>query len=195
MKGLSGGIGQGIGLLFCMDGIPPFKRHKGFTLCPAEFCVLSLPPHLRYKAENMLLYLLVPQAMTVAQQTAIFDYVVDQELTDLHTNGVEGTVVRVLGISLDLRGREKFLRQRACTSFYGCSVCTVCFPSGLRTKLTFTGARSWLPAGSPLRNSCCGDFDFIDEHHDVSPALRTTDSVRDACVMVEEEGLLHYKGI
>ena len=150
---------QRYGLLFCMDGYDGI----GDSMIPAEWCALNLPPWERYKAKNMLLYMLIPKRFSAKHQSKFFDYVIEQELRPLYYTPIGGKVVRVIGISMDLRGREKFLRQRSCTSYFGCSVCQHKFAPGLNKKLTFTGARLWLPFGHALRNSRAGEYDFPDE--------------------------------
>lgn len=143
----------------------------------------------------MLLYLLMPDKLKAARQGKYFNYVVDNELRDLHVHGIAGySSVRILGISMDLKGREKFLSQTTCGSYFGCAVCLTRFRKGLRTKPTFVGARLWLPRDSPLRNEYHNGFDFICEEHGTPPALRTTASVFVACSIAAEEGLRDFLG-
>ena len=178
------------GLLFCMDGYDGL----GDTHVPCEFCNMSLPPWERYKSENMLLYMLMPKKFSPDLQSKFFDYVVAEELRFIHSSGIRDKVVRVIGISMDLRGREKFLQQQSCNSYYGCSVCHHRFERGLHKKCAFTGARLWLPLTHPLRNEQCGVFDFISDERRGSPTFRTTESVREAVALCQEENLRHYKG-
>ena len=65
---------------------------------------------------------------------------------------------------------------------------------GLHKKLVFDGARRWLPFGHPLRREQHGDYDFVSQELRAQPPLRTTESVREACALVEEAQLPHYKG-
>ena len=110
-------------LLYCVDGIEPHKK-EGNSLIPGEFCVVSLAPHERYKAKNILLYLLFSNKMPASHHAKFYHYVIENELRDLHLNGVNNHLVRVIGASLDLKGREKFMQQQTCTSYFGCNVCT-----------------------------------------------------------------------
>ena len=182
----------GIGLLISEDSFNPFNNAK--QLMPCELCVGSLPPTERYQPENMLLYMLVPPRFKAHAQAKFFNYVVKRELRDLHYTGINNKPVRVAGISMDLRGREKFLSQLSCLSFYGCSVCSHRFDPGLATKVSFTGARRWLPRGHPLRNEQFGVYDFVSEERRTSPNLRTTESVIEACAIVQEEDLRDFMG-
>ena len=183
-------------VLFCLDGIQAFKV-EGISLLPAEFCILSLPPNERYKAENMLLFMLLPHDLPTAQQAKFFRYVVREELADLHTTGVAGHLFRVLGISLDLKGRAPFLQQQAHNSYYGCSICTGRYEKALEggKKVIFCGARQWLPRLSPLRKSYYAGFDFVREENRPPPPLRTTDSVFEAVALKQAENLRHYMGV
>ena len=79
--------GEWIGLLFCMDGIPAFRR-EGVSLMTSEFCVLSLPSWERYKAANIMLYLLVPAQLKSHEQAPFFEYVVKNEFRSLHHTGL-----------------------------------------------------------------------------------------------------------
>ena len=193
-KVTSSATGPRVCLLFCYDGIQAHKKAGSVSLVPAEFCMLSFPPHQRYKAENMLLYLLLKNSLSAKQQRKYFTYVVKDELADLHTNGINGMIIRVFGALLDLRAKEKFLNQRYCTGYYGCHVCTEEFFPGFRTKVCFCAARRWLPRTSRLRNEFQDGFDFICAERRGPPPLRTTKSVYDACALVSEEGLNHYMG-
>ena len=209
-----------LGLVFCMDGYDGI----GDDYIPAEFCDVSLPPYGKDTKRKtcfcigipMLCFQLILKRFSLGilhaytqytytihtassvpsshsgLQSKFFDYVVENELSLLHLNGVGGKVVRVLGISMDLCGREKFLRQQSCSSYFGCSVCEHRFEVGLQRKVTYTGARLWLPFCHPLRNEQSGEFDFTKLR--ASPELRTTVSVREACALVREESLVHFKG-
>ena len=186
------GDDNGIGLLISVDSFNPFDNAK--QLMPCELCVMSLPPSERYKPENMLLYMLIPPHFKANLQSKFFDYVVRRELRPLHLVGVNNLPVRIVGISLDLRGREKFLSQLNCISYYGCSVCRHRFLPGLATKVTFTGARRLLPQGHPLRGKQFGAYDFIAVEQRNPPRFRTTESVLEACAIVREEPIRDFMG-
>ena len=42
---------------------------------PAEFIILSLPPWLRFKADNVLISMLIPSTLSAAAQKKFFDKV------------------------------------------------------------------------------------------------------------------------
>ena len=183
---------NGIGLLLSEDSFNPFNNPDQLT--PCEVCVLSLPPGERYKPENILLYMLIPPHYNAKLQSKLFAYAVQRELRVLHITGINNVPVRVVGISLDLRGREKFLAQRACNSYYGCSVCCHRYLRGLGTKLVFTGARRWLPPNHPLRGEQFGRYEFVSAEQRPPARLRTTESVLEACAIVQEEHLRDFMG-
>ena len=99
---------------------------------PAEFINLSLPPYLRYKTKNMLLWLLVPSQLSATAQLKYFKHVAISDINPLKTQGLQDgngrrVCVSVFGLSLDLKGREKFLNQTSVQSYNGCSTCRI-FP-------------------------------------------------------------------
>ena len=76
-----------IGLQFCIDAIPAFAAGT-LSLKPAEFIVLSLPPGMRNKAENILLLMLMPASLPKGQcQKKYYDFVAKFELNELATKG------------------------------------------------------------------------------------------------------------
>ena len=64
-----------MGFLICLDGFPAFhqKRRGAISLMPAELINLSLPPHMRYDPDNMLVWMLIPHDMPVRAQLKYFD--------------------------------------------------------------------------------------------------------------------------
>ena len=74
-----------LGLLLCLDGFPAFHgKHKGSpSLMPVEFINLSLPAHLRYDVDNIMMWMLVPHEMSAGNQLKYFQYVCLQELNPL----------------------------------------------------------------------------------------------------------------
>lgn len=92
-------------LQFCIDAIPAFANNS-FSLKPAEFINLSLPPALRGKAENIMLLMLVPATMKEGQKK-YFDFAARYELNELYATGIDGVRVKVFGSSLDTKGREE----------------------------------------------------------------------------------------
>ena len=105
-----------IALLVCIDAIPAFKKKYGVSLMPLVAKLLSLPPQIRSKTSHMLMIMLIPSKLKVAQQKKYFDYLVEVELNGLATTGLRHpggrTRVKVFGITLDLPGRDKFLWLR-----------------------------------------------------------------------------------
>ena len=81
-----------MGLLLCIDGFPAFHgKHKGSpSLCPAEFVLLSLPPHIRYDPDNIFHWMLLPDTMSSSKQVKYFKYVCAVELNPLQERGVPG---------------------------------------------------------------------------------------------------------
>lgn len=63
-------------LLACVDGIPAFTCN-GITLMPFEFMLLSLPPWLRYKVDNMFISMLIPSNLSPEAQRKYFEKVIE----------------------------------------------------------------------------------------------------------------------
>ena len=57
---------------------------------PGEFMILSLPPWLRYKEDNMLMSLLIPETLSAASQRKYFKRVIHDELNGLVRTGLAG---------------------------------------------------------------------------------------------------------
>ena len=106
-----------MGFLVCMDGFPAFnqKRKGAISLMPAELINLSLPPHMRYDPDNMMVWMLIPHDMPAESQLKYFDYVTTKELNPIATRGVDGpdgpVQIKLFGAALDLKGKEKFYHQ------------------------------------------------------------------------------------
>ena len=106
-----------MGFVVCVDAIPAFNsNHKGsVSLMPAELMNLSLPPHLRYDPDNMMVWMLIPADMSATAQRKYFKFVISTELNPLQTRGVSGpdgpVHIKLFGASLDLKGKEKFYDQ------------------------------------------------------------------------------------
>ena len=96
------------------------------SLKPAEFVILSLPPGLRIKVENMLLLMLLPSKMKADQSKKYYDFAAKFELNDLCETGVSGVKVKVFGTTIDTPGRNEILGMESVSSFTGCHVCTHC---------------------------------------------------------------------
>ena len=147
-------------MLFCTDGIPANNYMGSKSLVPAMTIVLSLPPWLRYKADNILINMLLPDGLSAEGAKKFFDKVIEVDFKPLFTEGfktVGGHTARVeiFGYTLDLKGREKFLNQASVQSYCGCSHCRAIFPRG-NGGPCFGIARWFLPRDHPLRGKCCG---------------------------------------
>ena len=129
---------------------------------------LSLPPWLRYKADNMLISMLIPSNLSAAQQRKYFEKVVQDDLNPILTEGIECPChgdpisVKVFGETLDLKGREKFQDQVSCQAYFGCSHCGICFPKGVasRSGPRYGVARTHLPTDHPLRRQQHLPYEF-----------------------------------
>lgn len=87
-----------IKLLFCYDGIPAHNYPGAESLVPAECVVLSLPPWVRYKANNILISMLLQDGLSSVHQKKFFDKVIDDDFLPLFTNGIKdshGNTVKV----------------------------------------------------------------------------------------------------
>lgn len=104
-------------MLLCMDAVPAFhaKRKGAPSLMPTEIVNLSLPAHLRYDPDNMMIWCLIPSSMSANAQLKYFNYLVKTELNPLSDTGVPGpdgpVQIKLFGASLDLKGKEKFYNQ------------------------------------------------------------------------------------
>ena len=112
---------------------------------PAEFLNLSLPPWARYDVRNMFLSMLIPSSLTTKAQRKYFEHVCRVDFNPAATKGVMGPAgpckLVIFGISLDLKGREKFQDQKSIQSYNGCSTCRVVYDSGPHKGLTFSVSR------------------------------------------------------
>ena len=91
---------QRIILQFCIDAIPAFAAGT-YSLKPAEFINLSLPPSIRGRAENILLLMLVPATMKAGQKK-YFDFAARYELDNLFLNGSHVDMYMFLCANLSL---------------------------------------------------------------------------------------------
>ena len=152
-----------IKLLFCYDGIPANNYVGSESLVPGEFIVLSLPPWLRYKQDNILISMLVQDGLSAEAQKKFFEKIIEVDFKPLFTEGVQSKCgnnipVEIFGQTLDLKGREKFLNQVSVQSYVGCSHCRAVFPKG-NGGPCFGIARKYLPDGHPLRAERFGHND------------------------------------
>ena len=192
-----------IGLLLCMDGFPAFNQQRkgAISLCPAEFCIISHPPWSRYDPDNMLPWLIVPDNMPAANQLKYFNYLCVHELNPLEKCGVPGpdgpVKIKIIGASLDLKGKEKFYHQKAVQSYCGCSTCTIHFDVGPEGPI-YAAARLYLPPDHPLRARRCKFngyvFEFVKEEHRREPKLKTSQTLFKYDAMRKARGVEHFCG-
>ena len=168
------GIGR-IGLEYCVDGTPIFRRKHLKSIKIAQFSIYSLPPWLRCKAEYMLVQMLVPSKLKGQAAKKYYDFA-GREMNKLRRDGVDGVKVEVFGVSLDAPGRREMLNFQAVNSYYPCPHCLYSPQPGLR-KPTLGGYRRFLPISSPWRAKCFEykghRYEFRDEERRGPPRVRT----------------------
>ena len=194
-----------LGLLLCLDGFPAFHgQHKGSpSLMPAEFVILSLPPHLRYDPDNILMWMLIPASMSASKQLKYFNYVCTEELNPLQLHGVPGpdgpVIVKLFGASLDLKGKEKFYDQVAVKGYCGCTTCCIHYDMGPCGDGAIYGcARRFLPIGHPLREDQC-EFEglklkFRGAEVWAAPETKTTQTIFKLIAQARLLAVQHYLG-
>lgn len=175
-----------MGFLVCFDGFPAFhqKRKGAISLCPGELINLSLPPHLRYDPDNILMWMLIPNEMSASSQLKYFNYVVRAEMNPLRKHGVTGpdgpVAIKLFGAALDLKGKEKFYNQKSVQSYCGCSTCCVHFDQGPDGPI-YALARRYLPPHHPLRARRCVfkglQFEFHNDEVRGSPPIKTSQTI------------------
>ena len=104
--------------------------------------------------------MLFPDELKADDQKKFFEKIIEDDWNPLFTEGVrtpfgEKVQVQILGMTLDLKGREKFLNQVSVQSYVGCAYCAAVFPKGCGGPC-FGIARRSLPDGHPLRNQTFG---------------------------------------
>ena len=192
-----------LALLLCVDGVPAFhQKHKGSpTLCIAELKILSLGPHLRSDPDNMLSFAIIPNEMSANKQLKYFDYFCRKELNRLHVHGVPGpdgnVKCKLFGVSLDLKGKEKFWNTIIVGGYCGCSTCQVHFDQGPGGPI-YSTARLMLPAHHPLRNANCVfqgyNYVFRNQERRDHPANKTTQYVMALALMAKQRRVEHFLG-
>ena len=192
-----------MGFLMCIDGFPAFnmKRKGAISLCPGELINLSLPPHLRYDPDNIMIWLLIPNEMSAQSQLKYFEYVTRTELNPLQLRGVDGpdgpVTIKMFASTLDLKGKEKFFNQMTVQSYCGCSHCQVHFDQGPDGPI-FALTRRYLPPGHPLRSRRCrfkGQlYEFADSEVRNPPRIKTTQTLFKYVALAERYNVEHYLG-
>merc|ERR1712224_453454 len=171
-------------LQFCIDGIPAFAAGT-LSLKPAEFINLNLPPALRCKSENIMLFMLIPATLKHCKK--YYDFAATYELNELYEQGVEGVKVRVFGTTMDTKGREELLGMQAIQSYQSCPVCIGEWSPGSlvgRKQCIFDGFRRFLPPTSRVRNKTFlykgHEYQYRCEDRRPKPASRDEDFVMHA---------------
>lgn len=192
-----------LGFLFCIDGFPAFniKRKGAISLCPGEFINLSLPPHLRYDPDNIMIWILIPNEMSARSQLKYFNYVTRTELNPLQRDGVNGpdgpVQIKLFGAALDLKGKEKFYHQMSVQSYCGCSHCQVHYDQGPDGPI-YALARRYLPPDHPLRSRRClfkgQHYEFHNAEVRNAPAIKTTQTLFKYVALAEQHNVEHYLG-
>lgn len=172
---------------------------QGISLMPAEFINLSLPPYLRYKTKNMLLWLLVPSQLSATAQLKYFKHVAISDINPLKTQGLQDgngrrVCVSVFGLSLDLKGREKFLNQTSVQSYNGCSTCRIKFEAGTHRRLVHAVARRWLPPTHPLRGTRHDGHEFAQTEGKDPAMAKDTDFVLSCAAFAKDKQIGHFLG-
>ena len=192
-----------MGFLMCLDGFPAFnlKRKGAISLCPGELINLSLPPHLRYDPDNIMIWVIIPNEMSATNQLKYFKYITETELNPLQCDGVTGpdgpVHIKLFGAAMDLKGKEKFYNQMSVQSYCGCSHCQVHFDKGPDGPI-YALARRYLPAGHPLRSRRSRfkghDFEFCSEETREAPAKKTTQTLFQYATLARRHNVEHFLG-
>lgn len=163
-------------LQYCVDAFQA-HIHGTFSVKPAEFIILSLPPELRGKTQYMLLHMLIPQHLKGQASRKYYDWAAQFEMNDLHVNGVDGVRVIVYGTSMDSPGRAELLQMQSHSAYYGCPHCEHLFEPGLGGPV-FGGFRRFLGRHHPCRqrtfekDGCT--YCFAQVENDLQARERTT---------------------
>ena len=192
-----------MGFLVCFDGFPAFhmKRKGAVSLCPGELINLSLPPHLRYDPDNIIIWMIIPNEMSAASQLKYFKYVIREEMNPLFSGGVAGpdgpVAIKLFGAALDLKGKEKFYNQKSVQSYCGCSTCTVHFDQGPDGPI-YAQSRRYLPPRHPLRLRRCvfkgNRFEFPNEERRGAPPVKTSQHLFNYVVLAKTRNVTHVLG-
>ena len=171
---------------------------NGVSLMPGEFMNMSLPPWTRADPKNMFLSMLIPSTLSATAQRKYFEHICLVDFNPAATRGVMGPhgpcKVIIVGISLDLKGREKFQDQKSVQSFNGCSTCCVVYESGAHRGLVFSVARRFLPHDHKLRRERAGPFEYTAREDRPPPGAKSTSYVIGCAMYAMAHELEHFLG-
>ena len=135
---------------YCVDGVPWSSRKHGGSAKPAQCLIVSFPPWLRYKAENIVVHMLVPDKLKGKAAKKYYDFAASYEMNHLHDVGVDGVRFIMLGTTLDTPGRRELLNMQSVQAFYPCPHCLHTWQPGVSQQV-YGGYRCFLPDNSPWR--------------------------------------------
>ena len=192
-----------MGFVVCFDGFPAFhmKRKGAISLNPGELINISLPPHLRYDPDNIIIWMIIPNEMSSASQLKYFRHVIRAEMNPLSSDGVPGpdgpVAIKLFAGAFDLKGKEKFYNQMSVQSYCGCSTCTVHFDQGPGGPI-YALARRYLPPDHPLRSQGCvfkgNRFEFHNVERRSPPAVKTSQDIFNYNVLRKTRNVTHFLG-
>ena len=170
----------------CVDGMPAHNRKECGSVKPIQHLILSLPPWLRYKAEHMLIQMLIPASLKRKGARKYYDFAAFYEINDLYRHGVDGVRVLQFGMTLDTPGRRELLDMQAVQAHFPCPHCLHTWQPGLRGQV-YGGYRRFLSLTSPWRAKqfvfMDGTYMYRDVEKRDAPVLRTD---RNVAVMVAQ---------
>lgn len=137
-------------LQYCIDGVPIYQRKEILSAKVLQAFIGNLPPWLRYKAEHMLMQMIIPDQYKAKECAKYYDFAAKFEMQDLFHNGIDGVRVIMFGTTLDTPGRREQLNMQTVQAFYPCPHCLHTWQPGLRLQV-YGGYRCFLPVGSPWR--------------------------------------------
>ena len=164
----------------CVDGMPAHNRKQCGSVKPIQHLILSEPPWLRYRAEHMLIQMLIPASLKRDAARKYYDFAAQYEMNDLHRYGVDGVRVIQYGMTLDTPGRRELLDMESVTAHFHCPHCLHTWQPGLRRQV-HGGYRRFLRAASPWRQKqftfMDGTYMYRDVESRAAPLLRTDKNV------------------
>ena len=167
-----------LGFQFCIDGIPAFSDGNR-SVKPGTGSNVSLSPFERGKAENIMLFIVIPTDIKDPNVKKYYDFMATFELDDLFTNGnkspchvkkynltnvvfaccdagIDGVKIKIFSTSMDTPGRSELMGMQSSLAYQGCPVCLHSWSPGAelgQTKCVCDGYRRFLPADSRVREN------------------------------------------